>query len=179
MEIADTSQEGVIRSSLREYYRDFQLMTFDHLFKHGSYFYITIDDEMVCGVQAHTDQWDIDEMPGFGGKLLMYLVPKVPLLNRIFNPAYRFVMLELAFCNRGHENLLSELFESVLNYYKLNSGILCIDPRSKLYNSVQRIDLGLAHRFQGEKQIDIAVKASKKDLIDPRLPFAVSGFDVL
>ena len=179
MNIADTSQEAMIISALQTYYQDFQLVSFENLFRHGNYFFIRDKDKIVCGVQAFVDQWDIINMPGIGGKILMHIVPKLPLLRKLFNPKFRFVMLDLAFCNEGYENLLSELFESALNYYKLNSGILCIDPGSKLYDIAKRMDLGIMHTIQGEKQIDIVAKDSKHDRLGSGLPFAVSGFDVL
>jgi len=179
MQICDGSREDMILSALKTYYHDFQLVSFENLFKKGSYFYMMDKSAVVCGVQAHMDQWDIVDMPGFGGRILMQVVPKVPIVKRLFSPAYRFVLLELAFCLEGYEHLLAQLFESVLNYYKLNSGILCIDPKAKLYDLVQDLDLGITHRIQGEKKIDIVVKTSKQDLIASQMPIAISGFDVL
>ena len=179
VEIADITKEPLIMSTLSVVYREFQLVSFENLFKRGDFFYIEDKGKLVCGIQGVVDQWDIVKMPGISGNLLMHVLPKIPLLGKLFNPKFKFVMLELAFFRNGYENLLSELFESVLNYYKLNSGILCIDPRSELYGLLQYIDLGLTHKIQGEKQIEIVAKASKKDLIDHNRPFAISGFDVL
>ncbi|MCK5280392.1 MAG: hypothetical protein KAK04_17680, partial [Cyclobacteriaceae bacterium] len=154
-------------------------VSFENLFRQGEYFIIMENGKMVCGVQAIPDQWEILEMPGAGGKILMTVLPKIPVLKRLFNPTYKFVFLESIFCSEGYERQLSLLLESALQYFKVNSGILCLDKKSTMYSKVKKIKLGITHRIQGEKQIDIVVKSSDKNLINGDLPISVSGFDVL
>jgi len=179
LEISVESDQDMIFSSLTSFYKNSQLVTFENLFRRGAYFFIKENGVMICGVQVVADQWDIMEMPGLGGRLLMNFIPNIPVLNRLFSTAYKFVLLEMVFCQEGYEKNLSELFESVLNHFKVYTGILCIDPRSKAYRMVKSINLGITHKLQGEKQIDIVAKTSKQDLVNPLQPIAVSGFDVL
>ncbi len=179
VEIAQKSLYEEIRAKLVETYRSELFVSFESLFNRGDYFIIKDQGKMVCGVQAIPDQWDILEMPGAMGRFLMNIVPKVPILNRLFNPAYKFVFLESIFCEEVYEHLLEPLFESVLQYYKVNSGILCLDQKSTMYAKVKKINLGLTHKMQGEKQIDVVVKTSDHKLISSNAPVSVSGFDVL
>lgn len=177
--IAQESSYAEIRTKLLEAYKNELFVSFESLFNRGNYFIIKKQGKLVCGVQAIPDQWDILEMPGAMGNILMNMVPKVPILNRLFNPSYKFVFLESIFCEEGYEHLLGPLFESVLHYYKVNSGILCLDQKSNIYTKVKRIKLGLTHKMQGEKQIDVVVKTSDNKLITSHAPVSVSGFDVL
>ena len=179
VEIAEEFRYAEIKECLMESYKDEQLVSFENLFRRGNYFIFMDNGKIVCGVQAIPDQWEILEMPGAGGKILMNVVPGIPILNRLFHPQYKFVFFESVFCLDGYEKQLSLLFESILMHYKVNSGILCLDQKSVLYPKVKRSNLGLTHKIQGEKQIDIVVKTPDKNLINNNIPISVSGVDVL
>ena len=177
--IAEKSHQKEIKDKLDVIYSSEQLVSFDHLFKRGEYFIYKDNGKIVCGVQAIPDQWEILEMPGAGGKVLLTVLPKIPIIKRLFHPEYKFVFLESIFCSEGYEHLLSALFESALHHYKVNSGILCLDQMSNIYSMVKKNNLGLIHYLQGEKQIDIVVKTSNYKLLKNNFPVSVSGFDVL
>lgn len=179
VEIVEETYYKKIRAKLVKAYNSELFVSFESLFNRGNYFIIKEQGKLVCGVQAIPDQWDILEMPGAMGRILMNIVPKFPIINRLFNPTYKFVFLESMFCEDGYEHLLGSLFESVLQHYKVNSGILCLDQKSTMYAKVKKINLGLTHKMQGEKQIDVVVKTSDNKLITSNAPVSVSGFDVL
>lgn len=179
VEIAQESDFKAIRGKLVDTYKSELFVSFESLFKRGEYFFIKDQGEIVGGVQAIPDQWDILEMPGIMGKILMNIVPKIPLINRLFNPTYKFVFLESIYCKEGYEHFLGSLFESVLHYYKVNSGILCLDQKSMMYAKVKMNNLGLTHKMQGEKQIDVVVRSSDDELMNSKAAVSVSGFDVL
>jgi len=63
---------------------------------------------------------------------MMHVVPKLPVIGKLFNPDYKFVFLECMFCKEGYEKELELLLESVLATYKVSSGIICLDPTSRL-----------------------------------------------
>lgn len=177
--IADSSTYALVSKILTDFYQVEQMISHHNLFKRGNYFVLMEDGKMVCGVQAIPDRWDILEMPGITGKLLMKVIPKIPIFNRLFNPQYKFVFFESLFCREGFEDRLSELFSSALHYHKVYSGIFCTDPRSKVYKLLKMVSLGITHKLQGEKEIDIMVKTSKENVISKNDPICVSGFDVL
>lgn len=179
VEVAQESSYAGIRAKLVASYKNELFVSFESLFNRGNYFIIKDEGKMVCGVQSIPDQWDVLEMPGAMGKILMNIIPKIPLLNRLFNPIYKFVFLESIFCEEGYEHLLAPLFESVLKHYKVNSGILCLDQKSDVYAKVKKNNMGLTYKMQGEKQIDVVVKTSDNKLMNSHAPVSVSGFDVL
>ena len=168
--------DGIL-ALLRDYYHDYSLVSLNNLKKANSYFVIEENDAPVCGGQANPDRWRILSLLGFSGKMMMALIPKIPILRRLFNANYRFVFLEYTFCRTGYEKHLSKLFESILASYNLNSAILCLDPTAQLYEQVHKIPLGFSHGVMGEKEIEIVIKSS--DFLLPTPPFYVSGPDVL
>ncbi len=109
----------------------------------------------------------------------MNFIPNIPIINRLFHPKYKFVFLESIYCRAGYEQTMESLFESVLAYYKAYSGIICLDSRSEMYDKIHRLNLGITHKIQGEKEIDVVIKTHNGDLIDKEQPVFVSGYDVL
>jgi hypothetical protein len=168
-----------MRALLTKFYANYQLVSFENLFLKGDYFVIREGGEIVCGVQAIPDQWEIVDLPGFSGTIMMRVIPGIPLLNRLFQKKYRFVFLEAIYCKSGYEKHFSRLFESVLRYHNAYSATLCLDPKSDLYRSISSLRLGITHKIMGEKSIDIVVKTSRPNLLDDESPFFISGFDVL
>lgn len=172
-------QLAIFTSQLSDFYSDYQLVCFDNLKSNSNYFVVRENGKVVCGVQAIPDQWEILELPGIAGKLMMHVVPHLPGFKRLFHPVYRFVFLEAIYCLPGHEKLLATLLEAVLAKHRANSGIICLDPGSALYQSVKKVPLGFTHKMMGEKQIQIIVKSDMKNIVKSSAPFFVSGYDVL
>jgi hypothetical protein len=179
MEKLGKEEQPAMYDLLLDFYRDFQLVSFENMFVKGDYFVIKKADEIVCGVQGIPDQWKIIDLPGVSGNLMMHVIPKLPWLKRLFNPEYKFIFLEGIYCKPGYEKQLESLFTSVLAYFNAFSGIVCLDPRSTLYQSVRQMYMGLTHKIMGEKQIEIAVKSTYDKTPDQQAPFFISGFDVL
>ncbi len=164
---------------LTEYYKDFNLVSFEHLFRDQNYFIIKEQEEIVCGAQAIPDRWNIVELPGLSGRFMMKILPKIPLLRRLFQEQYKFVFLETIYCKPGYEKQLGVLLESVLGIFQMHSGILCVDPQSSLYRQVAKLSPGLTHKIMGEKSIEIFIKSPDANLLSNKSPFFVSGYDVL
>ncbi len=177
--VANSSLHMEIEANLLEMYRKEQLVSFEHLFTQGDYFVYKMEGKVICGVQAIPDQWDILDMPGFAGKMMMNIIPNIPIINRLFHPNFKFVFFESIFCHEGYEHHLGTLFQSVLAHYKVYSGIMCLDQKSRVYGMVKKNGLGLSHKIQGEKEIDVVVKTSDDNILNAGLPINVSGFDVL
>lgn len=179
VEKLDQSCHDQIKNQLITFYEKEQLVSFENLFSRGDFFGIRENEEITCGVQAIPDSWKILDLPSLSGKLMMHVVPKLPVIGKLFNPDYKFVFLECMFCKQGCEKELELLLESVLATYKVSSAIICLDPRSRLYDMVQHMNLGITHKIMGEKEIDIAVKTSNQTILNKKEPFFVSGYDVL
>ena len=83
------------------------------------------------------------------GKIILNVVPMIPLLNRLFNPKkFEFLIFEGLFFKSGKEHRLHELFESLLVTEKLYSALFWMDKKCPVYNSLNKYGkLGLAHHF--------------------------------
>lgn len=179
IEVLQKEQRELFMPELNHHYKDHQLVSFENLRNKGDYFVVRENRKVVCGVQGIYDRWKILDLPGWGGKMMMHVVPKIPVIKKLFNPDYRFVFLEAIYCKPGYENRLPSLFESVLAHYNANSGIICMDPGSGLYPRIQQMPLGITHKIMGEKKIKIVVKTSNANMIVKDKPFFISGYDVL
>ena len=175
----EPAHQNVMKSLLLDFYKDELLVLTEKLFERGTYFILKKKSEIVCGVQAIKDSWVIKELPGIAGKIMMKIVPRLPLLNRLFNPHYKFVFLESIYCKAGHEKELEVMLQSVLAHSKLHAGVICMDPKSKLYSTIKSLNLGLTHKIMGENRNDVVLKTHDRSIINSIAPFYISGYDVL
>ncbi|MFC2124485.1 hypothetical protein ACFLU5_06710 [Bacteroidota bacterium] len=164
---------------LTEFYKDYQLVTFDNLIKHDNYFILKEHGEIVCGIQAVPEYWEIKEIPGITGMIIMRTIPYIPLLRRLFNPDYRFVYLDGLFCKPGHEKKLESLFSSVMKRYQVFSAILCADETSGLYQVLKLINLGIINYIQDEIKMIAMAKTTKGQSPVINGPIYISGIDVM
>jgi len=172
-------QREEIRQILMGFYRHFNLVTLENLFTRGHYYAVKKDGRFVCGVEAIPDSWNVISLPGLAGKVMMNVVPFIPVLRRAFNADYRFLFFENIFCLPGYEPLLEKLFDTALADMKRYSAILCQDPTSEMYTIISKINKGLTHRINGEMEITVMVKTKQTGILSPGIPFFVSGADVL
>lgn len=179
VEIINSDKVTELKTLLKEYYKKEQLVSLSDIGKGEKYFVIRRNGEIICGAQAITDGWEIKELPGISGKIMMNVVPRLPVIGRLFNPIYNFVFLELIYCKDGFHKDLEILLESILAQYRLSSGIICLDPKSNAYTNIKKLNLGITHKLMGEKKIDLVVKFSDNNMFKSDSPFYVSGHDVL
>ena len=175
----DVADVGHINHLLADYYDKEQLVPAVMVDKEDDYYVLSIRHEIVCGVKATRDSWIIKHIPGFMGKLMMKVVPYLPIVGRLFNPHYKFLFMDSIFCKEGYEKDLEILLESVLALHKLYTSIICIDPRSACYHLFDDISLGLTHALMGVKKIDIVAKSIPDNILNPNKPCYVAGEDVL
>jgi GNAT superfamily N-acetyltransferase len=138
-----------IQSLLTSTYQDYTLVQFDRVYYDQNYFVRKEQGEIIAGIQANPVRWQIVEMPGLSGQLVMRLLPRLPLLRRLFNPHdHRFVALEAAYVRPGREEALFPLMESVLAHFGLTSALWVQDINSPFYPIVTSGKLGLLNAMQ-------------------------------
>lgn len=154
-----SEERSLVESLLKEQYANYNMFSTRNLFFEDNYYIIKDDNgEIVAGVQANSEHWKIIEMPGFSGKIILNVLPKLPVLNKLFNPDYRFVALEGLYVKKGHQQSLTALLESVLAIHKLSSGLIWLDTDSELYQMVSKLPKGLMNYFYDEKDVQIIAK---------------------
>lgn len=147
--LEEAAEKKAMLDLLTDYYREHSLVHFDFIFINEGYFVIREKGKVVAGAQLHLGNWVVRRMPGLLGKLLLRVIPHIPVLNGLFNPRdFRFASFEGLFCLPGYEACLFELFEGLLARYGLKSAIFWMSEKSPLYQMI--IDhgkLGLIHAF--------------------------------
>lgn len=170
---------------LKEQYKQHGLVHFDYLFMHDNYFVIKENNEIVAGCQFHKAHWVVNKMPGLMGKIILNVVPVIPLLNQLFNPKkFEFLAFEGLFFKPGKEHCLYEIFEGLLAKEKLKSALFWMDEKCPYYKSLTGYGkLGLINNFV--KESDVCLMASYQNMTEEEItktessPLYASGFDYI
>ena len=171
-----------VRAKTHHFYRDHALFSDKNIFREGTYFAYRDGGEIVAGLKANTCHWEIFEMAGLSGKLILSLVPRIPLINRLFNPgAFKFLAFEGLWHLPGYENRLFELMEHALAEMGYYTGMLWMDRRSPLDAVIRGGHLGILQNLQSGTPADViarfeGIPESVKQDIRER-PLYISAFD--
>lgn len=179
VEKATKQEVPKIKDILKSYYNDHQFVSLENLFIYNDYYFIRAEGKIVAGAQANPELWQIIEIPGLKGWLLMNLIPYIPILNRFFKPEFRFISIDGIYCKEGWEKELEKLFSFLLYKYKVNTAIISADTKSRLYSILKGIRLGTTNAFQGEIPFDVVIKSKSKRYLHKDLPFYISSLDVM
>lgn len=129
-----------MRKLIESQYKDYSLTNFETLFTKGNYFVLKEDREIIAGLQGTVVNWKIHHLPGFSGKIMLNVLPHVPLLSRMFNPNdFRFVAFDAIYCVKGNEAKLFKLMEHACAQLKLCAGMVWMDPGCELYKRMNAI----------------------------------------
>ena len=183
--ITTESEKQEILSLLKKFYHQYSLVQFDYLFMHDNYYVIKEDGEIIAGCQFHKAHWVVNKMSGIIGKIILNVVPKIPLLNKLFNPKkFEFLAFEGLYFKPGNENRLHELFEALLAQEKLKSALFWMAEKSPYYKSLTQYgNLGLINKFV--KDSDVYIMASYQNMTAEEIevtennPLYASGFDYI
>ena len=170
---------------LRDQYRQHALVQFDYLFMHNNYYVIKENNEIVAGCQFHRAHWVVNKMPGFIGKIILKVVPRVPLINQLFNPKkFEFLAFEGLYFKPGNEHRLHELFEGLLAQEKLKSALFWMGENCPYYKALINYGhLGFINKFV--KDSDVYIMASYQNMSAEEIyetensPLYASGFDYI
>ena len=123
-------------------------------------------------------------MSGLSGKIILHVMPHVPLLSRLFNPSdWRFAAFEAFFYEPGHEKALQVLFESVLSVLNVHAALIWMDEESPLHAGVlANMQLGMLNKIKSDVPVQIISFAADNtpgisDVLKKQ-PAYVSAFDL-
>ncbi|MDQ1090444.1 hypothetical protein [Siphonobacter sp. SORGH_AS_1065] len=173
-------EEPKLMNEVESFYSHYGLQTFGKIGYQDNYFVLKEGEEYMAGVQANPVTWKFKQMPGFVGKLMMNLFPKVPGLRRLFQPTYSFLALEGIFYKKGREDLVPLLLESLLAHFKLYTALVQADEK----NPIQELfkgKMGLLSGFQGGVTTHVMIKGNlltEEQLQQlSQVPVYISSFD--
>lgn len=178
-------EKELIRGLIDGQYSGHSMVHHHTLFDRTGYFVLEVDGEIVAGAQVQEGNWRMRGMPGLMGRLVMKVLPRLPLLRRIFNPNdFRFLSFEYIYLKPGHEKALYRLLEALLHRFGRNSALLWFDERAPLYHTFRkRGRLGIIDRFtRGTKVYIMAsfvhLTPEEEDLVADK-PWFTTGFDFM
>ncbi|PTM11225.1 MAG: GNAT family N-acetyltransferase [Bacteroidetes bacterium] len=184
-QISTKEEKENVLNLLKNTYENHALAQYDSIFLNDNYYAIIENDQIVAGCQYHRAHWVINNMKGFMGKIVMNIVPIIPILNKFFNPKrFEFLAFEGIYFKPGHEKQLYSLFEGLLAKEKLKSSMFWLGKTSPIRKSIlAKGKLGLIHTFL--KDSDVEVLASFENIDNTEIehlkskPIYASAFDYI
>lgn len=178
-----SSEKSMILQKLQDFYKNYGFVHFTNTFHHDNYFVLEQDGDLIAGVQAFPVAWKILEMPGFAGKLIMNVVPHIPLVNRLFNPkSHQFLVFDSIFCESGKEAELIQLLEAVLAELSVYSALLWLDKADDLFKKLDNLKKwGILDKVEGKLPVTAIAKIhglpDTKIETFKQMPMYIAGFD--
>ena len=182
-QIKSASERNQIAALINEQYAGHSLFHQENIFRDGDYYYIEENDEIIAGVQFFRALWVINKLPGWSGKLILNIVPHIPILNRIFNPRkFQFLAFEGIIYKPDRLRDLYRLFEHVLSINKLNTALFWLDEKSPVRQDILSYGkLGILQKMGAASNASIMI--SFTDVAEDEIqkfrerPTYQSGFD--
>ena len=141
------------------------LRSFENINYQDNYFVIKEKGTIVAGFQANPVCWKIKEMEGISGKILLKVLPYIPILKRLINPEkYDFLAIEGLFVENGYDDYLYELLEGILHQFAMTSALIQLDSKSpflKLFK--EKGNLGLLNSMKKDVKTHVMIKAINGD----------------
>ena len=135
------ADHNTIKNHLTEFYKDYSFVQFYKTFYKDDYFILEENGAIVAGVQAFKVKWKVHTMRGFSGKIMMNVLPHIPIANRLFHPDFKFLVFDSMFCKEGKEEQLLELLGHVLSEFgDVYSGWVMLDQEAPLYKKLNEIN---------------------------------------
>lgn len=150
-----TSDEtGYMVHILKEQYKDYSFYFLDESRLRNRYFVYRDSGRIVAGLRAYTVNWQIENLPGVTGKLILSLLPYLPFIRRIFNKKrFSFLSFDCIYCEAGYEKFLPALFSAVCSAKDRYAAMIYLDSKDHYSEVIQGIrDLGLLNRLFGKAQ---------------------------
>jgi RimJ/RimL family protein N-acetyltransferase len=184
-QVTTSAVKEEMHSLLKKQFEEHAIVQFNSIFLHDDYFVIRENGEIVAGCQYHRVHWVINRMPGIMGKIVMNVVPLIPVLNKLFNPnRFEFLAFEGIYVKPGFENKLMDLFEGLLAKEKLKSSMYWMGETCPIRKRLlEKGKTGLIHSFI--KDSDVYIMASFHDCNEDEIkdiksrPLFASAFDYI
>ena len=153
--------------------------TFENINYQNNYFVLKENGRIVAGLQANPTCWKIIEMEGFGGKILLKVLPHIPILKRLINPnKYDFLAIEGIVIALGYEDYLYPLLEGVLHHFSMTSALIELDSKSSILKLFkERGNLGLLNAIKKDVKTHVMIKSFNCKSPIPQGEAYVSSFD--
>ncbi|MFK7951296.1 MAG: hypothetical protein AB8B73_00495 [Ekhidna sp.] len=137
-----------MNSLLKSFYKNYNLV---HNFNESwdNYFIHEVNGKIIFGAKLEVNSWKIHEMPGLDGWLFRKVLPRLPILNRIFQKGkIDFIGVERLYVNPSHEHLLPNFLETLCSQYEVTKAMMGVDNQSPIHSLLKtQGKLGLLDRL--------------------------------
>lgn len=145
---------------LRAFYRNHSLYMEDYLFLNGDYYVLRRDGEIVAGLQANPESWEVKTI---GSKFIDRIIKgltRIPAVGKRFTyERLPFLGIEGVYFKKGHEKDLYRLLEGVLATTDHYLAMFVLDTRSPEYLMLKnRKKLGPVYTFLGTFKVILYAK---------------------
>ena len=171
--------------SLRHFYNDHNFVFSDSLEDFGTCYVFKQNGEEIAGIRAIPVHWEIVEMPGWKGFMMLKVLPKIPFFKRLFKPdRLKFLAFDSLWYKPGHANKTQNLMEHACSDLGYFMGMIWQDEKSSVAKSlVTKNKLGLLHNINGAVKANLMVRdidISPEDFSDLKnKPAFVSAVDMV
>lgn len=169
-----------VLQALSTQYADHAMFDFPQSLDPEHYFVWRDGSEPVAGLQVSRQRWQICQLTGIGGALALKLLPRIPLVRTVFNPAdFRFLKVGNVFYRQGRAAAVFRLLESVVAQFRLKTALMFWDPMSPVYkglteagsfgllNALTQTPAEILGRFYGFTRVEIAEFCQRPKVISP------------
>jgi hypothetical protein len=135
--------------------------------------------KIVALAKVTAASWEIQRLPGKLGPLLLRVLPKIPLIRKLFNPKqHEFLVPEAVYVKGDDPALLNELFEGILAECTKNTIIWWVDLHDPTYRKIKnKMRWGLLHRILGVNNVNLMVRSNVLKDPNDQTPTYVIGLD--
>lgn len=142
-------------------YEKYNMFSQENVFYEDNYWVIrNRKGEIVHGVQVHKETWQIQDIPGLSGKLILHVLSKLPVLNRLFKKRFEFLAIEAVIVSPNHEQLLSVLVESLLKKFDVYKALFFVDVASPIHSTLLKMNLGILNRLSKNVMASVICKTT-------------------
>ena len=138
-----------IQPFVNDQYKTYPLGPQELIGNNDNFFVFRENGQIVAGIRTRKVGWRIKEIPGLSGKIMMNVLPHLPIISAMFQPNnFRFIGVDSMFYIPGHEDKLDVLLSSACAHLENYIAMLWLDEESELYRTVeQHISMGLIHNL--------------------------------
>lgn len=104
----------------------------------GPYFAWETDGEIALGAHVSKNAWVIHEIPGIKGWLIQHILPRIPVLRRIFQKGRMdFIALESLYLHPSHYHKFPDFAETLCAHYGVTKAFIWADAGSALAGQIK------------------------------------------
>lgn len=151
---------------LAAHYQPEGLVATDSMKIEAPYFVYEENGAILAGVQAQRVHWVIQELPGWGGKLVRNVLPYLPLVSRVFNPRdFHFAALDGLYLPENSEQILPKLLEHLCAELETHVALMWADVSDPHFQQIEAMPAKglLSPLVEGTGSVHLMVRTNEAD----------------